>query len=101
VSEKKAAKTEKTEPAPERSQVIRLKKGQAHRLGQIGEKFGTTQGQLVSWAIDALIAEVEAKGGKLVLPFVFPARTPEPFAQRSSMLNDASYDAEEPDMRRS
>ena len=77
---KKAPKANDGIPSPDRSQVVRLRKGQAQRLAEIGDKFGTTQGQLVSWAIDALVAQVEAGGGKLVLPFTLPSeqRTHEP-----------------------
>lgn len=67
---KKAAKKAEAAPSPDRSQVIRLKKGQAHQLGEISSKYGTTQGQLVSWAVDALLKKIEENGGKLVLPFV-------------------------------
>ncbi len=87
VSAKKAAKTEGVEPAPERSQVIRLRKGRAHRLKEIGDKFGTTQGQLVDWAVDALLEAIDANGGKLTLPFKLSSVRPE-FPEHTR-LNDA------------
>lgn len=82
-------KTQARVPAPDRSQVIRLRKGQAQRLGAIGDQFGTTQGQLVSWAVDALLAQVELNGGKLVLPFTLPITGPSRLgASEGVYLND-------------
>jgi hypothetical protein len=53
------------------SQVIRLSKDHTRRLGVVAERINTPQAQLVKWALDALLAEVEANGGKLTLPIQF------------------------------
>lgn len=53
----------------EKSQVIRLGKAHAARLKEISDKFGTSQAQLVRWAIEALVNRVDKSGGKLTLPY--------------------------------
>jgi hypothetical protein len=57
--------------AKNESQVIRLSKDHTRRLGLIAEKINTPQAQLVKWALDAMLDEIEASGGKLTLPLRF------------------------------
>jgi len=52
-----------------KSQVVRVPLESTERLNEIAEKVGVSQAQLVRWAVDALIADVERRGGKLVLPY--------------------------------
>jgi predicted DNA-binding protein len=54
-----------------KTQMIRLDKAQAERLGALGAAIGASQAQLVRWAVEALIAKVEKSGGKITLPFDF------------------------------
>ena len=62
-------------PKPERSQVIRLGKGQADKLEKLAELFNVTQAQLVRWAVDAMERKIQSMGNKMTLPFDFD--TPE------------------------
>ena len=52
-----------------KSQVVRVPLESTERLNEIAEKVGVSQAQLVRWAVDALLADVKLKGGKLVLPY--------------------------------
>lgn len=61
--------SESKKPSPERSQVIRLGKGQAAKLEKLAERFHVTQAQLVRWAVEAMERKIESMGGKMTLPF--------------------------------
>jgi len=64
-----SAKNKGEKPHPERSQVIRLGKGQAEKLQKLADKFGVTQSQIMKWAVDAMLSKVESSGGRMTLPF--------------------------------
>lgn len=67
----KIQQVEQLEKKRNASQVIRLRKGDAANLAKIAAKLDTTQGQLVSWAVKALIELVESSGDTLTLPLDF------------------------------
>jgi predicted site-specific integrase-resolvase len=53
---------------------VRLTDAQLAALREIAKKNGVNVSQLVRWAVEALIRQVEQNKGRLTLPIDFPAK---------------------------
>jgi len=53
-----------------KTRMVRVSGEDTEILTRIGEKIGVSQAQLVRWAIEALIADVEERG-EITLPYRF------------------------------